>query len=149
MFSIFGLLLRLKTRTTKTVKFGKICFFTSVKTGLAIDEISSPLLGQSSSHLCSFHNFDISLRFKTRALRMRVRSKIGAKLADFFTPRRIGESWWRFLWEFFMRHLWSKQLYTFYPTAIGRLVTLRAGGWTVTKHTEVKHIACGSFVADG
>jgi len=59
---------------------------------------------------------------------MRVGSKIGTKFAYFLAfCKKIGENWWRCLWEFFMRHLGSKRRYTFYTAAIGRLVTLRAG----------------------
>jgi len=51
--------------------------------------------------------------------------------------------------KIFMRFLGSKSRYTFYPAAIGRLVTLRAV-WDFKKkkgNSEIKYIATANFVA--
>jgi len=68
--------------------------------------------------------------------------KNGGKISHFLTPLwKIRDGWWRCLYKLFVPHIGSKHRYTFYPVAIGGLVTL--DGWLKKEEPAVKHIASG------
>jgi len=92
-----------EARAPKRVKFDKIVLDT-VKIGEGYG-ISRPLFTPiiyDRRIFCIFQIFDMLLRFETRALGMRVGLKIMPKFAYFLIHcKKTGQSWWRYLWEFF------------------------------------------------